>query len=228
MSFGKSLIVLFAILIPASLYSQVILEPNYGLKSHETLEIEKVEMRRDATIVSFLIENRVDSGSFCVDRRTYLIDRAGNRHRMVKATGIPLCPANYVFKAQGEKRAFQLSFPPLAGEQMYINVVEECAAHCFSFYGVVLDEYINSRFDEAFSMAERGERARALSKFITISEVVSQYGSLKALSYYNIVRLAAELGDAPKAEEWYKKLDLMNKRDGKVYIYQLNSQGISY
>ena len=228
MSVSKCFVVLFATLVSLSLHSQVIPEPNYGLKSHETLVIEKTELRRDATIISFSIENRIDSGAFCVDRRTYLIDQAGNRHRMTRATGVPLCPANYNFKTQGEKLTFQLSFPPLQGEHVCINIVEECAAHCFSFFGVVLYEYINSRFDEAFSMAERGEKAKALNKFIDVSEAVSDYSSLKALAYYNIVRLASELGDTPKAEEWYKKLALLNKRDGKIYTDQLNLQGMAY
>jgi len=213
---------------PLSLYSQIIPEPNYGLKSHETLSIEKVELKRDATIVSFSIENKIDNGSFCVDRRTYLVDPAGNRYRMVRATGIPACPTNYNFKTQGEKLSFQLTFPPLAGEPAYIDIKEDCADYCFSFYGVTLDEYINSRFDEPFSMARRGEISKAINRFTAVSEVVANHSGLKALAFYNIIKLSHDAGDEQKAAEWYLKLKNMPQNIGKVYIEQLNLQDVRY
>ena len=228
MSQNKCFVFLFAAIVPVLLHSQVISQPNYGLKSHETLTVEKVELRRDATIISFSIENKIDNGSFCVDRRTYLIDPAGNRHRMIRATGIPSCPTNYNFKASGEKLAFQLTFPQLSGEPAYIDIKEECADNCFSFYGVTLDEYLNSRFDEPFSMIGRGETSKAINRFVDISEVVANYSGLKALAFFNIIRLSHDTGDEQKAAEWYLKLKNMQQNIGKVYIEQLNLQGIKY
>ena len=228
MYINKCFVFLLAAITPALLYSQVIPQPNYGLKSHETLLIEKVELRRDATIISFSIENKIDNGSFCVDRRTYLVDPAGNRHRLIRASGIPLCPTNYEFKMPGEKLAFQLTFPPLNGIPAYIDIREECADYCFSFYGVTLDEYLNSRFDEPFSMIGRGETSKALDRFIDISEVVANHSGLKALAFYNIIRLYYDTGNEQKATEWYLKLKNMQQNIGKVYIEQLNSQGIKY
>jgi hypothetical protein len=219
---------LFAAITPLLLHSQVIPEPNYGLKSHETLIIEKVELRRDATIISFSIENKIENGSFCVDRNTFLIDPAGNRYRMIRATGIPLCPASYIFKMPGEKLAFQLTFPHIPGEPVYIDIREECTDNCFSFYGVTLNEYINSRFDEPFSMVRRGETARAINRFIDVSEAVANYSGLKALAFYNIIKLTHDTGDEQKATEWYLKLRSMTQNIGKVYIEQLNLQGIKY
>jgi hypothetical protein len=228
MSINKFFVFLFAAIIPLSLYSQVIPEPNYGLKSHETLVIEKVELRRDATIISFSIENKIENGSFCVNRNTFLVDPAGNRYRMVRATGLPLCPASYNFKMPGEKLAFQLTFPTLPGEPVYIDIREECTDNCFSFYGVTLNEYINSRFDEPFSMVRRGETSRAINRFIDVSEVVANHSGLKALAFYNVIKLSHDTGDEQKAAEWYLKLKNMQQNIGKVYIEQLNLQGITY
>ena len=228
MSLNKCFVFLFTTFFPLLLHSQVIQEPNYGLKSHETLIIEKVELRRDATIISFSIENKIENGSFCVDRRTYIVDPVGNRYRMVRATGIPLCPASYNFKMAGEKLAFQLIFPGLPGEPVYIDIREECTEHCFSFYGVTLNGYINSRFDELFSMVARGETSRAINRFIDVAEVVANHSGLKALAFYNIIKLYHDTGDEQKAAEWYLKLRSMQQNIGKVYIEQLNLQGIKY
>jgi hypothetical protein len=228
MFFSKRLIFLFAIIIPLSLHSQVIPEPNYGLKSHETLTIEKVELRRDATIISFSIENKIEGGAFCIDRRTYIVDPSGNRYRMIRATGIPLCPTNHNFTAPGDTLAFQLTFPPLAGNPAYIDIREECTEHCFSFYGLTLDEYINSRFDEPFSMLRRGDITRAIGRFEAVSEIVANHSGLSALALYNIVKLSHDAGDEEKAAEWYQKLNTMRQAIGKVYIEQLNLQGITY
>ena len=228
MSINKCFVFLFAAIAPLALHSQVIPEPNYGLKSHETLSIEKVELRRDATVISLSIENKIANGSFCVDRRTYLVDPARNRYRMTGAAGIPLCPTSYNFKMPGEKLAFQLTFPSLPGEPVYIDIQEDCTDHCFSFYGVTLNEYINSRFDEPFSMAQRGETSKAIGRFEAVSEVVASYSGLKALAFFNIIRLSHETGDEQKAAEWYLKLKNMQQSIGKVYIEQLNLQGIKY
>jgi len=228
MYFRKSIVILFAVMLPALLHPQAIPKPNYGLKSHETLSIEKIELNRNATIVSFSVENKIENGSFCVDRRTYIIDPAGNRYRMISASGIPLCPASYDFKAVGEILNFQLTFPHLPNEPAYINIIEECTEHCFSFYGVTLDEYINSRFDEPFSMVERGETQRAISRFISVAEDVDKHTGLKVIAFYNIIKLSHDLGDEQKAAEWYAKLKSIPQNTGKMYIEQLNLQGITY
>ena len=221
---SKYFVFFFAISGPLLLHSQVIPKPNYGLKSYETLSIEKIELRRDATVISFLMENKTDSGSFCIDRRTYIVDPAGNRYKMVRASGISLCPT----KAQGEIFAFHLTFPQLSGAPVYIDIKEECADYCFSFYGVTLDEYINSRLDEPFSMARRGETTKAINRFVDVSEVIANYSGLKALAFYNIIKLSHDAGNEQNAAEWYQKLKNMPQNISKVYIEQLNLQDVKY
>ena len=224
----KFSIFLSALLVALSVNSQTVTKPNYGLKSHETLEIKSVEITRDKTVVNFSIENKIENGSFCADRNIYITDPSGNRIRLIKATGIPVCPKNYQFKTPGEKLDFSLAFPPLQGEPGCIDIKEECSDKCFSFYGVVLDEYVNSRLDEGFSMVERGELVKALDTFIKYAGSSVVNNGVRALVYYNIVKLAGETGNTVKAAEWYKKLNSSAVKGGKNYIKQLNLQGIKY
>ncbi|HUX94289.1 MAG TPA: hypothetical protein VMV47_01040 [Bacteroidales bacterium] len=211
-----------------TLKSQTIANPNFGLKSHETLGIDKVEVTREKTVLHLTIENRIENGNFCADRRIYITDPAGNRLKVIRASGIPVCPDSYKFKQPGEKLSFTLTFPALTGELAYIDLREECSDNCFSFYGIVLDEYINSRLDEAFSMAERGESLKAMDRFINISETAAKNNGIRALIYFNIIKLATETGNTVKAGDCYKKLGSMSSRGGKIYIDQLNLQGIIY
>jgi len=208
--------------------SQTITQPNFGLKSHETLEIERIELSRDKTVLSFTIENRIENGAFCADRKIYITDPAGNRLRVTKIAGIPVCPESYMFKSAGEKLSFTLTFPPLKGEPAYFDLKEECSENCFSFYGVVLDEYLNSRLDEAFSMAERGELLKAMNRLISMAGEKDKINSIRALVWFNIVKLATETGNTVKAGEWYKKLNSPGVPGGRIYIEQLNVQGIRY
>jgi hypothetical protein len=209
-------------------HSQSVISPNYGLKSHETLEISKIEISAEKTLIYLTVENRIENGSFCADRNIYLIDPAGTRIKLQKAAGIPVCPESYMFNSVGEKLSFTLAFPPLKGEPVYVNLIEECSDNCFSFYSVVLDEYVNSRLDEAFSMAERGESLKAMNRFISMAEANDKTKSIRALIYFNIVKLATETGNTVKAGEWYKKLNPSAVASGRIYIEQLNAQGIRY
>lgn len=224
----KCLFILLALPATLTVHSQIITRPNYGLKSHETLEIKSIQLSRDKTVVNFSIENKIENGSFCADRNIYITDPSGTRIKLIKATGIPVCPKSYQFKAAGEKLDFSLAFPPLSGEPGCIDIKEECSDNCFSFYGVVLDEYVNSRLDEGFSFAERGELQKALDTFLKYASGNVINNGVRALVYYNIVKLAGETGNSDKAAEWYKKLNSSAVKGGKNYIKQLNLQGIKY
>lgn len=229
MNFKGSVLILFILLGGTlEMNSQSVISPNYGLKSHETLNIDKVEITREKTTVHLTIENRIETGSFCADRNIYIITPDGTRLKLIKASGIPKCPESFKFNKPGEKLSFTLAFPPLATEASYIDIKEECSDNCFSFYGVVLDEYLNSRLDEAFSMAERGESVKAMNRFISTDSAAARKNGIRALIYYNIVKLAAETGNTFTAGEWYKKLASMRSYGGKIYTDQLNLNGIKY
>lgn len=211
------------------LYSQTIINPNYSLKTHETLDIIKVEAKPEATIFYMRIENRREGGSFCADKNIYLIYPDGKKIRLESSSGIPVCPDTYKFKVPGEKLEFVLTFPALKAGTRCIDLIEECADNCFSFYGIVLDNTLNDRIDNAFTLAENDEAAKAMISFIIIAEEIDKSNlGIEGLLYINIIKLARETGDDAKAAEWYKKFASSEAPRLSEYIKFLNDQGINY
>ena len=211
------------------LYSQTIINPNYSLKTHETLDIIKVEAKPEATIFYMRIENRIEGGNFCADKNIYLIYPDGKKSRLESSSGIPVCPDTYKFKVPGEKLEFVLTFPALKAGTRCIDLIEECADNCFSFYGIVLDNTLNDRIDNAFTLAENDEAAKAMISFIIIAEEIDKSNlGIEGLLYINIIKLARETGDDAKAAEWYKKFASSEAPRLSEYIKFLNDQGIKY
>jgi hypothetical protein len=209
--------------------SQTFINPNYALKSHETLEISKIEITSQNTIVRLSLENRRADGYFCADKNIYIIYPDGSRSRLTSSKGIPVCPETYKFKTVGEKLEFELSFPPLKRDTQWIDLVEECSENCFSFYGVCLNNDLNKKIDNASSLAENKQPAEALVNFIKIASVIDNKNSgIEGLLYINIINLARETGNDPKAAEWYGKLKASAIPRKDAYIKNLNSQGIIY
>ena len=227
----KSIIPSFFILVTtlSSLFSQTVLQPNYSLKSHETLNIIKVEIRSGAIILYMSLENKINGGTFCADKNIYIIYPDGKKGKLESSSGIPVCPDNYKFKAPGEKIEFILTFPPLKKGTEWIDLVEECSDNCFSFYGVSLNNDLNKRINDAFAFAENNEPSKAMVSFIDIAEEVDKSNTgIEGLLYINIIKLAIETGDNAKAGEWYKKFKLSGAPRLSQYIKYLNDQGIKF
>jgi hypothetical protein len=227
----KPVISSFLVLVTAvsSLFAQTILQPNYSLKSHETLNIVKVEARPEATILYMSIENRIEGGSFCADKNIYILYPDGKKSKMESSSGIPVCPDNYKFKVPGEKLEFILSFPPLKKGTEWIDIVEECSENCFSFYGITLNADLNKRIDDAFALAENDEPGKALVRFISIAgEIDKNNSGIEGLLFINIIKLAILTGDIAKAGDWYKKFKSSGAPRLSQYIKYLNDQGIKY
>jgi hypothetical protein len=209
--------------------AQTIMRPNFGLKSHETLEISKIELSTQKTVVYLNIENRIKDGFFCADKNIYIIFPDGTRIKMISSTGIPNCPDTYKFKEPGEKLNFELTFPSLKPGTQTIDIVEACSDNCFSFYGVCLNGNLNKQIDDASVLAENKQPAQALISFIKIanSSEVKNSG-IEGLVYLNIISLSKKSGNDPKAAEWYGKLKGSTIPRKDAYIKNLNSQGIVY
>jgi hypothetical protein len=211
------------------LNSQTFIRPNSGLKSHETLEISKIEITAQKTVIFLSVENRIDGGYFCADKNIFIIYPDGTRSRLISSKGIPVCPETYKFKAIGEKLNFELTFPPLKQDTQWIDIIEDCTENCFSFYGVCLNNGLNKRIDDASILAEKGEPAEALSDFIKIAGMIdSKNSGIEGLIYINIITLAKETSNITKASEWYKKLISSDIPRSGSYIKHLNSQGIIF
>jgi hypothetical protein len=212
-----------------NIYSQTYTQPNIALKSHETLEISKVEINVQSTSVYLSIENRIAGGNFCADRNIYLICSDGSRLKLIKAVNIPVCPESYGFKSIGEKLQFTLEFPPIKPETKWIDIIEDCKENCFSFYGVCLDNDLNKMIDDASILAENSEPAKAMISFIKIADTANSRNSgIEGLIYINIIRLAKETANITKAAEWYTRLKMSGIPRCETYIRYLNSQGIIY
>lgn len=218
-----------SIFFSANLNSQTFNHPNSGLKSHETLEISRIEVTGQKTVVLLSVENRIEGGYFCADKNIFIIYPDGTRSRLTSSEGIPVCPAAYKFKAIGERLNFALTFPPLKHDTQWIDLVEDCNENCFSFYGVCLNSDLNKKIDDASMLAENGEPAKSLMNFINIAGAIDNKNSgIEGLIYVNIIELAKETGNIQKAAEWYAKLKLSVIPRVELYIKHLNSQGIIF
>jgi hypothetical protein len=209
--------------------SQNISFPNFALKSHETLNISKVETTPASTIIYLSLENRIEGGTFCADKNIFIDYPDGTRSRLISSKGIPVCPSSYKFKTIGEKLNFVLTFPPLKPGSQWIDLIEDCTDNCFSFYGICLNSTLNIKIDEASVLAENGESSKALDEFTKIANAEAGKDSgLDGLIYMNIVKLSKETGNVMEAAKWYNKLKSSVIPRSGLYIKHLNSQGISY
>jgi hypothetical protein len=213
----------------SNLIAQTFIKPNIGLKSHETLVLNKIELRADITIASFTIENKITDGSFCADKNISIIYPDGSRIKVTNATGIPRCPEVFKFRYPGEKLQFTLEFPPLRSGTKWIDIVEECASNCFWFYGVTLDNELNNKLDDAFVLAEKGEPAKNILLFRNILESVdNQNEGIEGSLYVNIIVAAVEAGDKVEAAVWYKRLVSSHAPRLNEYLKVLNARGIKF
>lgn len=209
--------------------SQVINAPNTGLKSHETLELKKIEITPQKTVVYFTIENRIEGGNFCADRNIFIIYPDGNRIKLINGEGIPVCPDAYRFKNIGEKLAFTLIFPSLRPGTEWIDIVEECASDCFHFYGVTLNFDLNKRLDEAFILAAGATPEKNLLMFRNIlGSVDNQNTGIEGTIYINVINAAVESGDKVEAAVWYKRLLSSGAPRLSQYVKYLNDRGIKF
>jgi hypothetical protein len=220
---------LLTILFSGTSSYQTLNNPNYSLKSHETLTINKIELRPEAAIFYMSIENRIENGAFCADRNIFLVYPGGKKSKLSYADNIPVCPDIHVFKSPGEKLDFVLTFPPISKGVEWVDLVEECSENCFSFYGIALDSDLNQSIDNAFLLAENDETSKALESFIALADELNTTGhGIVGLLYINIIKLAVLSGDDAKAGEWYNKLLISTAPRLSLYVKYLNDQGIKY
>jgi len=224
------LISLFLFLFFQLSHSQTIENPNFSLKSHETLEIRKITTDSGSTVFFMSIENRrISGGSFCADRNIYIVYPDGTRSKMKASNGIPNCPSSYKFKTVGERLDFTLTFPKLKEGTEWIDLIEDCSENCFSFYGITLDGDLNSKIDGAFAKADSIGGSAGLAGLIKIldetdSKNLGSEGSL----YISIITLAQKSGDTGEAKEWYERFKLSGAPRLTQYIKFLSDQGIRY
>lgn len=210
-------------------WSQSYIQPNYGLKSHETLIINKIEATDKSTTIFLTIENRIPGGTFCADRNIYIFYPDGTNSKLISSYNIPVCPDSHKFTTPGEKLNFTLTFPPLKKGVEWIDLVEDCSENCFHFYGITLDNDLNRKINDAFLMAEDDDPLKPMISFIDIlTSADSKNLGAEGMLYVNIITLARESGNSGQAADWYKKLRNSGAPRLQEYIKFLNDQGIKY
>jgi hypothetical protein len=223
------IIVWLIIICSPKIYSQTYEKPTFALKSHETLEILKIDITNGQTLIYLSIENRIDNGEFCADKNIFIIYPGGNRYKLVKVLDIPECPDTYKFKKIGEKLGFTLTFPALKTGTKWIDLIEDCNDNCFSFYGILLDSELNAKIDEAVAFVERGEIESAIDKYESIIESIgTSENGISGSLYSDLISLLVKKGNKAEAETWYKKLVSSDVPRLQLYINNLNSRGIKF
>jgi len=225
----REIILVTAFSIYCTAYSQSFIQPNYGMKSHETLEISKIEANSRGTSFYMTVENRIQGGTFCADKNLYVIYPDGTKSKLLSTDGIPVCPDSHKFKAPGEKLDFVLYFPPLKEGTPWIDLIEECSENCFSFYGVTLDNELNRKVNECFALAEGEDVSRGIISLIDlIGEIDNKNYGIEGLLYLTIVKLSEEAGSKAIAGEWYRKMKSSDAPRLIEYFKYLNDNGIKY
>lgn len=208
---------------------QVFSEPAVGLKSHQTMEIDKVEITQQKTIIYISLVNRITGGTFCADRNIYIILPDGTRLGITKASGIPRCPDVHRFKKPGEILGFSLEFPALPHGTGWIDLIENCNDVCFTVYGILLNDGFSRRIDEAVSYVEKGQTDTAIGLYQKLIQDAgySELGITGSL-YSDLVSLLQSKGYTASAADWYRKLAASDFPWKELYINNLNFHGIKY
>jgi hypothetical protein len=215
--------------IPDYINSQVYVNPQSGMKSHPTLDITKVEAGTGSTVIYFTVENKIDGGTFCIDKNTFIVYPDGSRIRIMDLRGIPACPEIHKFLAVGEKLSFSLGFPPLKTGTRWIDIIEECDQNCVWFYGIILDSELNARLESAFTAADQGKPEENIKLFRTILDDIDDENiGIEGLLYINIINAAIESGNQVEASVWYKRLARSSAPRVQYYLKYLNDKGIKY
>jgi hypothetical protein len=224
------LVMLFFVTCELQIFSQTYNYPNVALKSHETLEISKVEIGPAATTVFLSVENkRSEGGSFCADKNIFIVFSDGSRTKLTRANNIPVCPKAYYFKSVGEKLQFTLEFPTLKPGIKWFDLIEDCSSNCFWVYGVTLDNELNKKLDEAFDLASKGLPADNVNLFKNIIDSIdNQHPGIEGLLYINIINASIENADKAGAAVWYKRMASSHAPRLNQYLKYLNDKGIKY
>lgn len=210
-------------------FSQVYDLPATGLKSHPTMELERIELKPGKTVIYLSVENRRSGGTFCVDRNTSVRLPDGSVMKLEKASGIPHCPDVYKFKKQGEVLDFSLEFPSMTPGAGWIDLIEECSDNCFSFYGILLNDSFSKAIDNAMSYVDKGQVDSAIGMYQNLIRQAGEEekGILGSL-YADLITLLISKGYTANAADWYRKLTVSDIPLKELYLQNLNFRGIKY
>ncbi len=137
----KSYFLFFLLLIYGQAQSQITLNPKAGLQNLPYLNITKVEITDQHTIVSMnYVAPYNDSSWACANKQFYIKGIYQTvRKKLITAKGIPICDKKKWFTKRGQFINFDLIFPKLEAGIEEIDVVEGYGPNQFNFYNVLIN-----------------------------------------------------------------------------------------
>lgn len=208
--------------------SQSIVSPNYGLRTPQTAEVVRVDFNEKSTVVWLSVTSDINNAYFCIDRSTWLIEPDGTRLRVLELTGLPWCPATYRFKRPGETAPFSLVFQA-TGILPWFSIVEECSGGCLAIYGIVTDQALNEKINEAYALSDTGETMAAYRIF---EDLINRTDTLnlgiEGALFSNLIMLDRKMGRNETARSWYDRMMTSDAPLLKHYLENLRQQGIDY
>jgi hypothetical protein len=199
-------------------YSQVYERPNFSFSSHETMDLERIEVDASQTRVYFSILNRKLGGTFCIDTSTYIKNSLGSeKYKLIESIGVPDCPDVHKFSIVGKKLGFILVFPPLSRDVRYIDIIENCTDACISIRYILLDTVINERINEALNLYESRKPEESLAIFEELLLSRNDYKSpVFGSVYLYMMSINYELGQSKEIRRLYNELEkssIINKEE---------------
>ncbi len=208
--------------------SQSIANPNYGIKAPLTGDILRVDFNDDATVITMSVMSDINNAWFCIDRNTFLVRPDGTKLKLTGLKGLPYCPATYKFRRPGEKAEFTMTFPA-TGMLPWFSVVEECVGGCLSFRGIVTDQALNNKLDEAYTLSDSGDDTGA---YRLLEEIINETDSLnlgiEGSIFTSLIIIDNRKGRMAAARAWYDRMMTSDTPDLRLYLETLRRQGISY
>ncbi len=192
-----TILLMLTLLITIDIEAQKISDPNYALKTPQTLEVINIELIEDLTVINISIENQIEGGYFCIDKNTYLVTGTGKRVKMSELIGLPLCPESYKFNMVGEKKYVTLKFPGISREPGWIDLVEDCGDNCLAVYGLILDPSLNARINTCFRELDNGRQNEAIALFESLrKDLRDSNNPILGSIYLNLITLYEEKGNS--------------------------------
>lgn len=218
---------LVAIILNCTLINaQEILQPNYGLKNPETLEVIRIRITDDNTIIDMSLQNRVEGGYFCIDENTFIEYGNGKKLKMENVNGLPICPSTYEFSSIGEKVYFTLTFNSLPDGIEWFDIVEYCGDNCFSVLAVNLNEDINTTINTAFNAMDRFEAEEAMEVFRNILPSLQSNGhGLTGSVYLNLIELLKANNLDEELRQLISNFKASSMPNKERYLEILNNKG---
>lgn len=119
----------------------VIYNPAFGMTTSPEVNIPKIEITKEATIIHFHFvtsSNWIVGGWASVLEEMYIRDvKSGKRYKLQKADNIPYYPEEHIFTGPGQELSFTLYFDPVDPATTQIDIIENIE-NGFNFFKVAL------------------------------------------------------------------------------------------